>query len=111
MGYTNYHEQHRNFTHDEWDEIRTFTQSIIDIAASASLMNILHNTEPSSYDGAIPLGDASGEEKPLITSDYIMLNGVDEHGHESFCVKREKPEHDDFCKTAQKPYDQVCMAI
>ena len=40
----------------------------------------------------------------------IVVNGIEEQGHETFVIKRTGGR--DFCKTARKPYDiVVCMAL
>jgi hypothetical protein len=58
----------------------------------------------------IPVQYESDEEQPpMLTSEQIRFNGVGEAGHETFLLERKGGN--EFCKTAQKPYDTVVTAI
>ena len=69
----------------------------------------------------IPLGNAFGEDKPILTQNELLLNGFgEENSCESFVIKNylEANSHSlgnktffDFCKTRRKPYDEVVTAI
>ena len=51
------------------------------------------------------------DAKPMANDDLIQFNGIDEDGHETFCVSPE-PTAFSFCKTARKPYDlAVCEVL
>lgn len=48
--------------------------------------------------------------KPVANSELIRFNGIGGAGHETFVVYADGG--DDFCKTAQKPYDRpVCEIL
>jgi len=47
---------------------------------------------------------------PEVTTSSIAFNGVDDDGHETFYIDLENGGGD-FCKTAEKPYDEVVTAI
>ncbi len=93
MGYTHYLKQPKKFTDKQWD---TFVKSA---------KQIFKTTD-------IPLGNAAGDEKtkPVINVDRISFNGVGDDSHETCTVYREDTDFE-FCKTAQKPYDEVVVAI
>jgi hypothetical protein len=103
MGYTHY-----------WERTRQLTKSeMLDIGAK--VRNIIHEAEgkPTSTAGGyhtepVQIGGSSGEGSPDITKDGVLLNGVGELGHETFCIEPEQGS--DFCKTARKPYDVVVVA-
>jgi hypothetical protein len=48
-------------------------------------------------------------DPPLVTHDEVRFNGVGDKGHETFSIRRSGG--DEFCKTAQKPYDLIVTAI
>lgn len=61
-------------------------------------------------------------EPPIVSDKEIRFNGVGENGHETFLYQADQPESDrsdwsedkrffGFCKTAQKPYDEVVMKV
>jgi len=109
MGYTQYWNQERSFTDEEWAKIKIESEAIV---LEAGRNNIL-------------LGDWLGENEPEIDDLNIALNGVGEESHESFLLeKKMRPNYDSrwstalniqkvsgFCKTAQKPYDAVVVSI
>ena len=47
---------------------------------------------------------------PQATPELVRFNGVGSEGHETFYFPRET-ESFSFCKTAQKPYDVVVVAV
>ena len=54
--------------------------------------------------------DFEGKE-PVFGPDVIRFNGVGDDGHETFLIYRDGHEGGfSFCKTAQKPYDEVVCA-
>jgi hypothetical protein len=96
MGSTHYWRRGRS-THDaaKFAELAKVAQKVVDLATGRG----------------IEIGDALGEGKsPTITDEVISLNGVGRDSHESFVVSL-KPDEFDFCKTNQKPYDDVVVAI
>ena len=93
MGYTNYWYQTEDFTENEWDTLMAFYRG---------LKNTF-NIKDETYKG-----------------DEIQFNGLAPYDHETFVLKRYVPKtkdyerHDltfNFCKTAQKPYDQVVWML
>lgn len=103
MGYTHYWRQKRGFTPTEWAKIVNETKRVI--AACGT-----------------PLAGPHGEAgtKPIINSEVISLNGLNDDSHETFhleCKPTTSPgEHSkdgvfNFCKTEQKPYDPVVVSI
>lgn len=50
------------------------------------------------------------EKDPEFTAEVIRFNGKGDEGHETFMLTPE-PQEFNFCKTAQKPYDLVVVAI
>jgi hypothetical protein len=105
MGYTHYFTQTRDFTREEWAQIREDMDAL--------LKDVQHVQ-------GIPLANGVGEPgtSPEITDKKIWFNGVGDDSHETFCVyrKRRAPEYPgdirggDFCKTARKPYDLAVTA-
>lgn len=63
----------------------------------------------TAVEAGIPLGNGLGEDKPEISDNVIVFNGVGAGGHESFGISIDD-EGFDFCKTAAKPYDAVVTA-
>lgn len=90
MGYTNYWNQFRDFTTEEWDTIK-------------DQCNYVHEVMPQ-----IIVTHNNSE-----TGCYISINGVGEEGHETFLLQKKldvapndpRPYKFNFCKTAEKPYD------
>lgn len=105
MGYTHYWEQKRHFTIAEWKVICDDVATILKEATAQG----------------IALADGLGEPgtSPVITKKDIRFNGVGDDSHETFYIERRirKPDYEgrtpgfDFCKTAQKPYDPVVVAV
>lgn len=104
MGYTHYWNQKRAFTVDEWRDM------------SADLTEILSYVENML---GVPLADGNGEAgtRPAFTADSILFNGIGDDAHETFIVNRKRVKTwsgaslgNDFCKTAEKPYDVAVTA-
>jgi hypothetical protein len=105
MGYTHYWDQSRDFTREEWSQIREDFEAL--------LKDIQHVQ-------GIPLANGRGEPgtSPEITDDQVWFNGVGDDGHETFASYRKRPPKEpwqstrgnDFCKTARKPYDLAVTA-
>jgi hypothetical protein len=64
-------------------------------------------------DGARKIIEASGVPLADVNIDEtgIRFNGVDADSHEDFWLLRDNARDFEFCKTAEKPYDIVCVAI
>lgn len=86
MGYTNYWNQFRDFTDEEWDKIRTQFKYVTEVMPDVVAVD---------------------------TGNLLSLNGVGEEGHETFILSKKqdiapndhRPYKFNFCKTAEKPYD------
>lgn len=50
------------------------------------------------------------DKQPVFNSKRIRFNGVGDNGHETFSLTFGDNERQ-FCKTAQKPYDELVVAI
>ncbi len=92
MGYTNYwkvKEDNEGFTEEVLDNVK----QIIDKSR-------------------VVVGNGMGEHDtlPELTDKIILLNGMDEHAHESFFVAAKRPGFG-FTKTARKPYDVIVKAV
>jgi hypothetical protein len=105
MGYTHYWTQTRDFTHEEWAQIRDDMEAL--------LKDVQHVQ-------GIPLANRAGDPgtSPEITDEKIWFNGVGGDSHETFCLNRVRPPKEEwedrrgwaFCKTACKPYDLAVTA-
>jgi hypothetical protein len=105
MGYTHYWNQSRDFTREEWTQIREDMEAL--------LRDVQHVQ-------GIPLANGAGEPdtSPEISDTKIWFNGVGDDSHETFCLNRVRPPKEewqnqrggDFCKTARKPYDLAVTA-
>lgn len=106
MGYTHYWNQERNIPKKDWAKIVEDVRAIL---------------KYGEHDCGIALANGMGEggTSPLIDDERISFNGVGEGSHETFYITRKistEPEYPGqrtdwgFCKTAQKPYDQVVVA-
>lgn len=97
MGYTHYWTKSRNFTDAEWLDI---------MKASAEIMSAAINKH------SIPLAFEYDKptEKPLVSTEVIRFNGIDEDGHETFYFDVCANDFE-FCKTARKDYDAPVAAI
>jgi len=99
MGYTHYWKITERLDKN-WDNWTSFLPDAMKIISHAS----------QRLD--IALADAFGETKgeATVSLSGVSLNGYAEESHESFVLTQELTEFD-FCKTAQKPYDRVVVAI
>lgn len=91
MGYTHYW---------EYDgDAETFAKTALDAKAivAASPVPLAHGTDPK-------LG-------PEVSEGRIWLNGADDDDYETFGITAGHATTFDFCKTANKPYDIVVVAI
>ena len=105
MGYTHYWNQSRDFSREEWKQIREDFEAL--------LKDVQHVQ-------GIPLANGMGElgTAPEITDENIWFNGAGDDSHETFCLNRKRPPREpwqrrqggDFCKTDRKPYDLVVTA-
>jgi hypothetical protein len=108
MGYTNYWYQKRDFTPTEWAALVHRATAVIAAAKK---------------DG-VAVGDSWGIGQPAINDDSLCLNGREPDDYETFRLTRnqrlphdyEKPRFAkegafDCCKTGNRPYDAVVVAI
>jgi hypothetical protein len=84
MGYTHYFQLHSEPTQTRWD---TFTSGV---------NSIIRTSE-------VPL-------EAEITGSRVILNGIGEDSHETLFIQKGDIKWN-FCKTAQKDYDEVVTAI
>ena len=91
MGYTHYIKSHRAFTAKEWSD---FTSEVKELIKNST----------------VPLANGAGDagSKPLVNADLVSFNGVGKDSHETAYVTREAEDFS-FCKTAQKPYDEIVV--
>lgn len=94
MGYSHYYSTDKR-TDDIFTALAYDTRRIIDAAQK----------------GEILLGDWEGKGDPIVTDTEIAFNGLgDDLGYETFQIaKGEWGQH--FCKTAERPYDAVVVAV
>ena len=93
MGYTHYWYPQRDFTPEEWDELRDKAAKI---------------TAESNLAGSLGTGS------PRFTPENIVFNGDESRGenYETFWLDRETEDAFVFCETAREPYDQdVCATL
>ena len=105
MGYTHYWTQARDYTRDEWVQVREDFEAL--------LKDVQHVQ-------GIPLANGMGDPgtSPEITGEKIWFNGAGDDAHETFCLRRVRSKKEewqdrrgqDFCKTAHKPYDLAVTA-
>jgi len=105
MGYTHYWTQTRDFTREEWSQVREDMKAL--------LKDVQHVQ-------GIPLANGMGElgTSPEITDKKVWFNGAGDGSCETFCLYRVRPPKEahherrgwDFCKTARRPYDMAVTA-
>lgn len=95
MGYTHYWKSIRAFTTPEWGELLGVTSEVLTL---------------SQHSIPIAFESDRDDEDPVVSASEIRFNGIGDLGHETFRLTKEFAEFD-FCKTAQKPYDEVVTAI
>ena len=108
MGYTHYFTQTRDFTDNEWQEIKSFAAQLL---RRGSFKLII---------------DCKYDQKFKINDKHILFNGIKDEGNETFVLDKLKGRHPDyytpqeireakgifnFCKTAHKPYDDYVVAF
>jgi hypothetical protein len=92
MGHTHYWDQTRNFTNDEWVNIRAFALGLF-----KELPGVL--------------GDLMGEGgEPEASLKRIAFNGIGEEACESFVINKNSFDSD-FCKTQERHYDIAVVAV
>lgn len=106
MGYTHYFPQSRDFTSEEWRQIKDGIRKVVAYSVEQGVK--------LQYE----YNDA---RKVSITDKLIRFNGPDELGHETFYVSKIMTHNSwedktqpafQFCKTARKPYDlAVCLSL
>ena len=107
MGYTHYWYRPQHLNCREFEKF------------AADVMYILQEAQ----ENGIKLGDTHGENEPFVNYNIVAFNGYDESGYESCVIEKdvsnenlqpfntELGEHFDFCKTQQKRYDEVVVAV
>ena len=106
MGYTHYFTQTRDFTDNEWQEIKSFSALLLQRGSSNLII------------------DCKYDQKFKINDKEILFNGIKNDGHETFILDKLKCKFPDyytaedkkagvfnFCKTARKDYDKYVVAI
>ena len=100
MGYTHYWEAPTTgIAPTQWDDFSKKAQLIINNVS----VPIPCGSPNPLYIEPIDLTNESDATR-------ILINGVGDSGYETFYLPQDIPEFD-FCKTAQKPYDIVVVAI
>jgi hypothetical protein len=92
VGYTHYWTNTR-FTESQWKTACELVRSIIRLS-SVEVQYEYDEAKPPQIDDTV--------------FHVIRFNGVDDDGHETFCIERN--EVGGFCKTARKPYDEIVVA-
>ena len=96
MGYTHYWKTSSEFTAEEWKFIQTNARKILRVAQE---------------DWGIALSEEFDINRtPIVDDGQIRFNGYADEGHETFLITR-APTEFSFCKTANKEYDPVTVAI
>lgn len=107
MGYTHYFQQLKDCSPAAWAKLCN---------ALPALALKVSNEAPIAREY-----DSAGEP-PAITEDDILFNGVGNNGHETMHLSRKRTVEDyqrgrpdseafHFCKTAEKPYDVIVVAL
>jgi len=121
MGYTHYWYQKRDFTGEEWKQIKLASLAVSHI--------IQHGVDRGPVFIQIDIRGWDGTGKAQFTNDEITFNGDKDklENHETFRLNRVMPDpttqpwrekyivrvrdYFAFCKTAQKPYDILVCAV
>lgn len=113
MGYTHYFPHMRDFTDQEWAEVRAAVEAILKEASKNNIPLAWEYTEPKM--------------PPQVDREMIRFNGIGDNGHETFVINRsltrmakrwdyyatelkERGYIFVFCKTAYKRYDIAVTA-
>lgn len=91
MGYRHYFTVNEGLSPDKWADLLEDVREII-------------------LTSKVVVADWEGVGVPEITADVIRFNGIGQDSHETFHISRQ-PGGFNFCKTAQKPYDEVVTAV
>lgn len=97
MGYTHYFETKNDMNQKRWNEV--FIPGVKRIIACA---------EKKGIKLCGPLGEFN--TVPEYTNNRITFNGDENEAHETMSIERKRNDFY-FCKTAQKPYDEVVVAV
>ncbi len=97
MGYTHYWSNKGAMSDSEWEAITDAARQIIGRARSAYFITLAFESDEPT-------------RKPVVSKTAIRFNGIGDDGHETFCIGPDGTEFE-FCKTAQKDYDPVVVAI
>lgn len=95
MEYTHYWKTTRDFTDQEWTTLMGNTYSILGTIYSA--------------EDPIPLCDGS-TGSPVIGTHGLVFNGLADDSYETFILEKSQTDFSG-CKTANKPYDVVVVAV
>lgn len=94
MGYSHYFTQTQDCQPEQWIALCEAARKVI--ARNTDLVSL-------EYDEV---------DKPAeVSDDQIRFNGKGDDGHETFLLGRNSDRGFQFCKTAQKPYDVVVVAV
>lgn len=96
MGYSHTFKQKKHCPPEQWAQI---TDAFKKLLASALITSPLYIQREND--------DASS---PEVTENEIIFNGIGNDGHETMFFSRNDPGYG-FCKTANKPYDRVVVAL
>jgi len=110
MGYTHYWKKSKNKIDDNtWKEFLSMTRRMTKLIQGKT------TTSAGGYypDDTVKICGPMGNKKLLANKDYLAFNGNEDQGldHESFVIMRSKASDFEFCKTARKPYDVLCVAV
>ena len=97
MGYTHYFENTKDISIEDWSKITEAAKELVELEIASGIHIV---------DGFGGMGT-----KPTINSSMICLNGEDEDSHETFLFRRTGNSDFEFCKTSNKPYDTLIVAI
>lgn len=102
MGYTQSWTTHKSLS------LEDFTQLQVDFVTIKNFSQV--DIVPETSCGWTNFFQHESEVKPYATKNMaICFNGIGEDGHETFGLRNH--EDNGFCKTAQKPYDEVVGAV
>lgn len=91
MGYTQYWKTPKALSEKAWAE---FTKDVKKVFVGSK--------------GIIQKED-DDKSLPVVNSEMVRFNGIEEDGHETFLFSKEASSFS-FCKTARKPYDKYVTA-
>jgi hypothetical protein len=97
MGYTHYFQNKQDCPPEDWAKI---TDAFKRLQATAII-----NNDPLLIQEECNMASAPG-----VDGTAIWFNGIEDDGHETFHLTR-AGDGFNFCKTAEKPYDRVVVAV